>query len=183
MEEMLVMEDLKEIATAESLSTTTTAPSASFGDLFVAPLKGISQIFVVESALSGAVIVGGIANYSPMLAMHAVAGSAIGTLVGVVMGAETAELTMGLWGFNSALTSMGVAVFFVNSTPTMLLSAGGAAATASLFGAMKTVFGAYGAPALTLPFCFTMSACYLLPKQIPSLKLAKNPHSPEKNSA
>lgn len=167
-------------STAASASTST---SSSFGDLLMSPLKGISQIFVVESTLSGAVIVGGIASYSPMLAAHAVAGSAIGTLMGVATGADVAELTMGLYGFNSALTSMGVGVFFVHSTPTMMLSAGGAALTSSLFGAMKTVFGAYGAPALTLPFCFAMSACYLLPKQIPSLVLAKNPHSPEMNKA
>jgi urea transporter len=180
--EDFLAEDFQALVMA-SESTTTPSSSSSFGDLLVSPLKGISQIFVVESALSGAVIVGGIASYSPMLAAHAVAGSAIGTFMGAVTGAEMAELTMGLYGFNSALTSMGVGVFFVHSTPTMLLSAGGAALTASLFGAMKTVFGAYGAPALTLPFCFAMSACYLLPKQIPSLILAKNPHSPEKNQA
>jgi urea transporter len=118
-----------------------------------------------------------------MLAAHALCGSAIGTFVGAVTGAELAELTMGLYGFNSALTSMAVGVFFIHSTPTMVLSASGAAATASLFGAMKTVFGAYGAPALTLPFCFTMSACYVLHKHVPGLALAKNPHSPEKNGS
>jgi urea transporter len=182
-QEMLMLEDLKEIGMTESASETTSSASASLGDILVSPLKGISQIFVVESALSGAVIVGGIANYSPMLAAHAIAGSTIGTLVGAMTGAEMSELTMGLWGFNSALTSMGVGVFFVHSTPAILLSAGGAAATASLFGAMKTIFGAYGAPALTLPFCFTMSACYLLPKHVPALVLAKTPHSPEQNAA
>jgi urea transporter len=172
------------VTASETTTTSTSSLSKSFADLLIAPLKGISQIFVVESTLSGAVIVGGIASYSPMLAVHAISGSAIGTLMGAFfVGTEVSELTSGLYGFNSALTSMGVGVFFVHSTPTMLLSAGGAALTASLFGAMKTVFGAYGAPALTLPFCFAMSACYLLPRQIPALVLAKNPHSPEKNAA
>ena len=78
---------------------------------------------------------------------------------------------------------MAVGVFFVNSTPAVALSAGGAAATAAVFGAMKTVFGAYGAPCLTLPFCTTMSACYVLRKHIPGLQLAKAPHSPEQNTA
>jgi urea transporter len=144
-------------------------------------LTGISQIFVVESALSGSVIVLGIANYSQGLAAHAVAGSAIGTVVGAILGADSSEIAVGLWGFNSALTSMAVGTFFVHSVPTMALSAGGAAATAAVFGAMKTMFGVYGSPCLTLPFCVTMSACYVLHKQIPSLVLAKNPHSPEKN--
>ena len=124
---------------------------------------------------------GGIGSYSPLLAVHAIGGSAIGTLVGAMSGAPLADLTMGLYGFNSALTSMAVGVFFVHSTPAILLSAGGAAATASLFGAMSTVFGTYGSPCLTLPFCLTMSSCYLLHQQVPGLLLASNPHSPEKN--
>jgi urea transporter len=110
-------------------------------------------------------------------------GSVVGTAIGAFSGADVSELAMGLWGYNSALTSMAVGVFFVNSTPAVALSAGGAAATAAVFGAMKTVFGAYGAPCLTLPFCTTMSACYLLRNQITGLTLASSPHSPEKNSA
>lgn len=157
------------------------AQAPGFVDIFVSPFTGISQIFVVESAMSGAIITYGIGMYSPGLAAHALGGSAVGTLVGAIQGADTAELAMGLWGFNSALTSMAVGTFFVHSNPTIALSAAGAAATAAVFGAMKTLFGAYGAPCLTLPFCFTMSACYLLHKPIPSLKLAKSPHSPEKN--
>lgn len=150
-------------------------------ELVVSPLTGISQIFVVESALSGAVVVAGISMYSQGLAAHAIIGSTVGTFVGAMLGADVSELAMGLWGFNSALTSMAVGTFFVHSTPTVALSVGGAAATATVFGAMKAVFSAYGAPCLTLPFCFTMSACYLLHRQIPTLVLATSPHSPEKN--
>ncbi len=154
---------------------------SAFVEVLTAPLTGISQIFVVQSSLTGAVILGGIGSYSPMLAVHALGGSTMGVLVGAMSGAPLEELTMGLYGFNSALTSMAVGVFFVHSTPSLVLSAGGAAATASLFGAMKTVFGAYGSPCLTLPFCITMSACYLLQKHVPGLVLASDPHSPEKN--
>lgn len=171
-----------EITTDVATAAAETSSSVGMGDVLLAPLIGISQIFVVESALSGAVITYGIGMYSPGLAAHAVMGSAVGSLFGLASGAaDFSEVAMGLWGFNSALTSMAVGVFFVHSIPVMALSAGGAAATAAVFGAMKTVFDAYGAPCLTLPFCTTMSACYLLHKQIPSLVLAKNPHSPEEN--
>lgn len=164
-------------------SSEVTTAATSYGDLFMSPFTGISQIFVVESAMSGAIITYSIGMYSPGLAGHAIMGSAIGSLMGGILGADLSELAMGLWGFNSALTSMAVGVFFVHSTPTIALSAGGAAATAAVFGALQTIFGAYGAPCLTLPFCTTMSACYVLHKQIPGkLQLAKNPHSPEKNA-
>ena len=172
---------------ADSVVAIPTVPSPTTTgmiDIMASPLTGISQIFVVESALAGGVIAaGGIASYSPGLAAHAVAGSAVGALTGACLGAPGSEIASGLWGFNSALTSMAVGVFFVHSTPTMVFSAGGAAATAAVFGAMKEIFGVYGSPCLTLPFCVTMSACYLLHKQIPGLMLASDPHSPEKNTS
>jgi urea transporter len=146
-----------------------------------APLKGISQIFVVESSLTGAALVGGIALYSPGLAAHLVMGSSIGAISGICMGADAGEIASGLWGFNSALTSIGVGVFFCPSLATYSLSAGGAATTAALFGAMKAVFAGWDAPCLTLPFCISMSGCYLLRDAIPGLVLASDPHSPEKN--
>jgi len=181
LEELLNVELFLQPAAAEASDVVASKGSSVFVDVLASPLNGISQIFVVQSPLSGAVILGGIGSYSPMLATHALGGSFIGTLMGALSGAPLEELTMGLWGFNSALTSMAVGVFFVHSTPALVLSAGGAAGTASVFGALKTVFGSYGAPCLTLPFCVTMSACYVLHKHIPGLVLAKNPHSPEKN--
>ena len=173
--------------TVNSSSSSSTSNSIQLMDLITTPLTGISQIFVVESALSGGLIVGGIATYSPMLALHAVGGSTLGSILGgVVFGAPFhTEILTGLWGFNSALTSMAVGVFFVPSSSSLLLSAGGAAATAAVFGAMHTAFGTalYGTPCLTLPFCLTMSGCYLLHRHVPTLRLATSPHSPEHNTS
>jgi urea transporter len=144
-----------------------------------APLKGVSQIFVVDSNLTGAALLGSMALYSPGLAAHTVMGASLGAMTGAALGADVAHLAIGLWGFNSALTSLGVGVFFVHSPTTVAVSAGGAVATAALFGAFQQVFGAFDAPCLTLPFCIAMSGCYLM--KLPGFKLAKNPHSPEKN--
>jgi urea transporter len=173
---------LSPLETTETVAEIAAAPTTGCIDILVSPLVGLSQIFVVESALAGTVITAGVMNYSNGLAAHALVGSALGSLVGLGSGAEVSEVAMGLWGFNSALTSMAVGTFFVHSTPAIILSVGGAASTAVVFGAMKTLFSAWGAPCLTLPFCTTMSACYLLHKQIPGLQLAKDPHSPEKNT-
>jgi urea transporter len=168
--------------------------------LLAATLHGLSQIFVVESALTGAGVLVAIASYSPQLAAHALVGSLVGSLTGVIAcGAAPGDIAAGLWGYNSALTSMAVGVFFVSDNlnhhfdesydnpnvnrqvAVTALSIGGAAATAVVFGAMQTVFGAAGAPCLTLPFCLTASGCYLLANVVPGLQLAANPHSPEKN--
>jgi len=160
---------------------TAAAADVTIGQLMAAPLHGVSQIFVVESVLTGAGLLTAIASYSPQLAGHALMGSAVGCLTGVIMAAQDADIAMGLWGFNSALTSIVVGVFFKNTREAVTLSAGGAATTAVVFGAMQTVFGAVGAPCLTLPFCLTASGCYMLAGTVPGLTLAASPHSPEKN--
>ena len=173
---MKPMEPLEEIAATDVAATT-----LNVVDFVASPLVGISQIFVVNSALTGAGIIGSIAMYSPKLGVHALGGSAIGCFVGLLYG-NVDDVIYGLWGYNSALASMAVGTFFVHSREAVALSAGSAAASAALFGALQPVFGAFGAPCLTLPFCAVASACYLLDGQVSGLKLAKEPHSPEKNA-
>ena len=157
------------------------AVSTGMKEIALSPLLGISQIFVVDSAMTGVGIVAATYMYSPKLAAHAVGGSALGCIVGIMLGADLSDVALGLWGYNSALASMAVGTFFVHSRKTMMLSASSAAASAALFGAMSTLFGSYGVPCLTLPFCAVASASYLLDGHIPGLKIAKEPHSPEKN--
>jgi len=172
------------VATVSGASYTTTM------DLLLSPLTGLSQIFVIESALTGAGVLAAIATYSPLLAVHAVAGSLTGCLVGGLFFSGADVVAAGLWGFNSALTSMGVATFFVPTQQSTILSISGAAATAVVFGALQTVLGdGFGSPGLTLPFCITMSGCWMLGTTsssakplVPGLILAKDPHSPEKNA-
>jgi len=147
------------------------------------PLKGLSQVFLVDSSIAGLGVMGAIAMYSPQLAGHAVMGSAIGTACGYFLLDGTADaLASGLWGYNSALTSMAVAFCTVPTRSSLALSAGGAVATAVCYAAIQN---AILAPCLTLPFCLTMSACYQLAAagSITGLKLAISPHSPEKNTA
>ena len=163
------------------VETATTDLNMGVVDFVAAPLVGISQIFVVNSALTGAGIIGSIGMYSPKLGVHALGGSTLGCLVGLLFG-NVDDVILGLWGYNSALASMAVGTFFVHSREAVALSAGSAAASAALFGALQPVFGGWGAPCLTLPFCAVTSACYLLEGQVSGLKLAKEPHSPEKNA-
>ena len=62
-------------------------------DWIASPLVGISQIFVVESAISGAIILAGIAVYSRECAAHTLLGSSIGIVTGCVLGADPSALT------------------------------------------------------------------------------------------
>lgn len=175
--------DMAEIVDITSTWTTSTL------EILTSPLKGLSQIFVVESPWTGVGVLVAIASYSPGLALHAIMGSTVGCMMGtLIYNVPIADVAAGLWGYNAALTSLGVGVFFVPSNRTNVLSITGAIATSVAFGAMQPAFTS--TPCLTLPFCITMSACWLLGTPlsqkatavIPGLLLAPNPHSPEKNT-
>jgi urea transporter len=174
---------LKPLA-ATAAAVEATAPSWG-GALAASPLVGLSQIFVVNSAWTGLGITAAIASYSPLLATHAILGSSLGSLTGLLLGAPTDAIAMGLWGYNSALTSMAVGVFVQHTRESWLLSAGGAVATAGAFAGLSTVFGgALGTPCLTLPFCIVATGCHLLAtdNSLPGLALASSPYSPERNA-
>ena len=149
----------------------------------LSPLVGISQIFVVNDAVSGAMLLGAIAFYSPGAAAHTLVGSCVGMGTALACGAPAADIVAGLWGFNPALTALAVSVFFVPNASSYALATGGAAATAMLFGGVKgTMAGVLGVPALTLPFCAAAIGCHLLGQSGKmGLRLAGSPHSPEKN--
>lgn len=150
----------------------------------LSPLVGISQIFVVNDALSGALLLGAIGLYSPAAAAHTLAGSCVGVGTALACGAPTADIAAGLWGFNPALTALAVSVFFVPNTASYALATGGAAGTALIFGGVKGAMAAsLGVPVLTLPFCAAAIGCHLLGQRgVGGLMLAVAPHSPEKNA-
>jgi urea transporter len=158
-------------------------PTATISELAVAPLTGLSQIFVVNSAWTGVGITAAIGSYSPLLAVHGLLGSTVGTLTGgLLLGADAPTLAAGLYGYNAALTSLAVGVFFQNTNAAWTLSTVGAVTTAGLHAGLAAVFGSVGSPCLTVPFCVVASACHLLAGTVPGLKLAANPHSPERNT-
>lgn len=160
-------------------SLATAVPVSTF-DLVVSPLTGLGQIFVAESPLTGLGIAVAMAMYSPLVAVHAIAGSAIGGLTGNLLSADASSLAAGLWGYNAALTSAGTAVFLKSHHSVWFVSAVGASTTAVLSGALSNVSPV---PILTIPFCAVMSGIWWIAqgKLVRNVELAKVPHSPEKN--
>ncbi|AGA25671.1 urea transporter [Singulisphaera acidiphila] len=93
-------------------------------------LRGVGQVYFQANALTGAVLVTGIALSSPLMAMGAVVGSAIGTATARLCKFQEAEVAEGLYGFNSML--VGIATFFyfrLSPVSLALLTVGGVMAT------------------------------------------------------
>ena len=156
------------VAAAEAPPAAAEVAAVTTEQCLLSPLVGISQIFVVNNALSGAIILAGIAVYSREAAAHTLLGSSIGCATGVIMGADPAAICDGLWGFNPALTSLAISVFFTPTVGMHALSVGGAGASTVLASGMGPAFGVLGAPAGTLPFCLTAAACYKLNVRCPN---------------
>ena len=120
-----------------------------------AVFRGVGQLFFVNSILGGVIVLVGIAVCSRIAVLFALAGSIIGMLVGMGMGASGVAIYNGLWGFNSYDACLAIAgVFYVLSWRSALLGLACAAYTALLFGAISSFLSPWGLPAMTLPFCF-----------------------------
>lgn len=76
----------------------------------LALLRGIGQIFFQDKALSGLLFVLGIAAGSPLMALGALVGFAIGTAIAWFCKFNPGETHDGIYGFNSTL--VGIATFF-----------------------------------------------------------------------
>lgn len=144
---------------------------------------GVSQIFLVDNAYSGALMVAGIASYSPFAAAATLGGSALGALSGLFFCKDAAEVEAGLWGFNPALTALAVSVFFVPTGPqyAALVCGGAVVAAIATIGVKAGFQSTVETPCCTVPFCIIASAAFLLGGRVPGLVHAKIPHSPEVN--
>ena len=77
-------------------------------NVIISPIKGVSQIWVVNSALSGFLILIGVAIDSLGIACYALSGSIVGCVTGYVFGGDDALLKTlnGIYGFNSCLMAL-----------------------------------------------------------------------------
>ncbi|GIJ25181.1 urea transporter [Micromonospora qiuiae] len=136
------------------LPGTGTVTGGSFDwDLVPAFLRGVSQVFLTDSWISGLLIVVALMINSWRSALFAVVGSVGATLLALWFGADGTSLEKGLFGFNAVLTAIAVGA--------VLHRPGGLVTAYALFGiaftlvvqmAMTTFLSPLGIPVLTGPF-------------------------------
>lgn len=130
--------------------------------LLVATLRGVGQIYLQRSALSGALFLAAIAVASWRLVLVALAGSAVGTVTARVLRARDADLDDGLYGFNAALVALAGGVFFrAGLTPVVLTGAGAALSTLLFHVAVRRGWAVFTAPFVLV----TMVLLRLLPAE------------------
>lgn len=118
------------------------------GSRVIAVLRGVGQIFLQRSWLSGCLFLLALALGSLRFAFAALIGSALGFLMGRLLRAPREALDEGLYGFNGALVALATAALF---EPTPLVLATGAAAVLSAT-ALFDVARRHGVAVFTAPF-------------------------------
>jgi len=122
-------------------------------------LRGISQLFLADSWVSGLIILAGIMVCSRISAVVAYCGAILGCGVGLVAGATSDSIVSGLWGYNSYITALAlVGIFFYFSGRACVLGMIGAVVAAALFGAGQAITAVVGIPVFTMPFCLATLA-------------------------
>jgi urea transporter len=124
-----------------------------------AVFRGIGQVFFQENALTGICFALGLAVSSPLMATGAVVGAAIGTATAWAFKFDKAELSAGIYGFNSTLVGIAMFFFFQASVGSIALLIGGCALAAPVTWLMRWYVPF---PTYTTPFIVTTWALFFL---------------------
>ncbi|XP_042368599.1 urea transporter 1 [Plectropomus leopardus] len=123
---------------------------------------GVGQIFACGALGPSLLILGAVLLYSPLLATHALLGSAVGTLAGLSTAVRHDLLYSGLSGFNGALGCMAVGgLFFTFSWRTHLFAIASAFLSAYADIALSNLLGTVGLPACSWAATLTVTLMLL----------------------
>lgn len=114
-------------------------------------LKGISQVSLIENTISGLIILAAITITSYSLGIIALLSAMVGTFVGKIGGADQEAIEQGLFGYNSVLTGMALALF-LKGNDRWIIALVGAAIAAIFTAAMMHYMRQSSIPVLTFPF-------------------------------
>lgn len=135
----------------------------SFGSLVVYWLKGVAQVFLINSWVTGIFFLVGLAVCSRWAAVWGAIGSALALFVAIVFKADPADISAGLFGFSPVLTGIAIGcTFYSVNVKSALWTIIAIIATVFIQAGMDAFFMPFGLPTLTGPFCLA-TWLFLLP--------------------
>ena len=126
-------------------------------------LRGVSQVFLIDSWVTGLLFLIGLFISSRWAALWALIGSALSMGMAVVMGVPINHIDAGLYSFSAVLTAIALAtVFYKPSWRSALWALVGVLVTVVVQAAMNVAMKPVGIATLTAPFCVA-TWLFLLP--------------------
>jgi urea transporter len=146
------------MTTVNEMSDTASArPESKIPPEIITLFREIGQVFFQENALTGVLFAVGIALSSPLMALGAIVGSAIGSATARVLKFDSSEIRAGIYGFNSTLVGIATFFFFRPGVTSVGLMVVGSMVAAVLTRLMRR---RVPFPTYTTPFIVTTWAIY-----------------------
>ena len=82
--------------------------------LLVGLIKGIGEVFVIDSLLTGSLILVGLFLAGWRFGVYAITGTFVSWLTAYFMGVDAQSLNLGLYNYNAVLTIIAVSLVFDN---------------------------------------------------------------------
>ncbi|RPE28999.1 urea transporter [Kitasatospora cineracea] len=145
----------------------------TFSDLWHAFFTNVSQVFLVNSWYVGLIMLAGLACAGLRVLLAAALGSVAGIVAAWALGAPTAQISSGIYGYNAVLVGIALGAVFLAATP---WNAGyalfGAALSTGLTAAITSLFTPFDGHTFTWPFILTTWALLAAVPQLPRLRAA-----------
>ncbi len=126
----------------------------TFGDLVIYWLKGISQVFLVNSWSTGIIFIVALALCSRWAAIWAMIASAVSLAVAISLNCDHTDIVNGLMGFSPVLTGIAIGCTFYKPTvKSFFYSLAAVVFTVFVQAGMDVFFSPLGIATLTAPFC------------------------------
>lgn len=129
----------------------TTAP-VSFGEWV---LRGIGQVFLQNSPLTGAIFLLGIFLSSWVAGVYAVIGTVVATGTALLLGVPRTSVAQGLFGFNGTLTAIDLSFYLRHDWHLVAFVLVASAASSILTAALQNFLNSDHIPSLTAAFVAT----------------------------
>lgn len=136
---------------------------SGFDMFFHASLTGISQVFLIDDAVTGALFLAGLAVGSLSAALYGWIGSLVAMITALLFGANGADVHAGLYQFSAVLTAVGIGTTFYHpGWRAALYTLLATVFTVVAQGALNASLAPLGIPTLTFPFVIA-AWLFLLP--------------------
>lgn len=135
-------------------------------NIYVGWIKGISQVFLIDSVGTGIFFIVALAANSGWAALWAAVGSALGMAIAALLGADGTQIASGMYGYSATLTAIALGcTFYRPALLSALWALLGIIVTVIFQAASYSLMLPYGIATLTAPFCLT-TWIFLLPRYI-----------------
>ena len=126
-------------------------------------LKGIGQVFLIDSHITGILFLLGLLISNLRAAIWAAIGSAFALGLAILYQGNGGDIVNGLFGFSPVLTAIALGItFYQPNWKTAIWTLFGIFASFFIQAAMDTLFAPIGIPTFTAPFCIA-TWLFLLP--------------------